>query len=116
MQIWGCLKDGIRVGVSLLDFFLSTPVVQVPVFMVVGSGATAHLAQVEIKLIVKNWGTTLIFKGINYISLYIFIILIQIIFKHNRIFMSRIRGKKSGILPQRQNWMLSNLDFALLWA
>ena len=30
--------------------------------------------------------------------------------------MSRIRGKKSGILPQRQNWMLSNLDFALLWA
>ena len=52
--IWGCLKDGIRVGVFLLDFFLSTPVVQVPVFMVVGSGATAYLAQVGIKLINNN--------------------------------------------------------------
>jgi hypothetical protein len=91
-------------------------VVQVPVIMVVASGATAYLAQLRIKLIIDNWGTTLIFKGTNYISLHIFISLIQIIFNYNKISMSRIRGKKSGILPQRHNRELSNLDFVFLWA
>ena len=69
---------------------------QVPVFMVVGSGATAYLAQLGLKLIIDNWGTTLIFKGTNYLSLYIFIILIQIIFNYNKIFMSHIFGNSSA--------------------
>ena len=30
--------------------------------------------------------------------------------------MSHIRGKKSGILSQRHNWEMSNLDFEFLWA
>ena len=30
--------------------------------------------------------------------------------------MSRIRGTKSGLLPQRLNWEISHLDFAFLWA
>ena len=66
VQIWGFLKESIRVVVSLMYFFLSTPVIQVPVFMVVGSGATAYLAQFGLNLIIDNLGTMLILKGTNY--------------------------------------------------
>jgi hypothetical protein len=101
--------------VSLMDLFSTTPVVQVPVFMVGGSGAIAYVLHFGLNLITNNLGTKLIFKGINYLSLYIFILLLQIIFNHNKKFMSRIRGKKSGIRSQRHNWEMSNLDFAFLW-
>ena len=30
--------------------------------------------------------------------------------------MSRIRGKKSGLSPQRFRWVFSEVDFAFLWA
>jgi hypothetical protein len=30
--------------------------------------------------------------------------------------MSRIRGKKSGLLPQQNRWVFSEVDFAFLWA
>ena len=114
--IWGILKNCSAVGVSLLDFFFTTPVIQLPVLLVVGSGAINYLVQLGIKTIIEFWGTTGISQGINYISLYIFIIIIQILIIHNKNFMSRIRGKKSGLLPQRLNWEISYLDFALLWA
>ena len=115
VQIWSFLKEGIRVGVSLLDFFLSTPVLQVPVFVVGGSGVIAYLSQFGLNLLTNNLGTKCIFKGINYLSFYIFILLLQFIFNQNKKLMSRIRGKKSGNLPERHNWEISNLDFAFLW-
>ena len=114
--IWGILKNCSAVGVSLLDFFFTTPVIQLPVLLVVGSGAINYLLQLGIKTIIEFWGTTGISQGINYISLYIFIIIIQILIIHSKNFMSRIRGTKSGLLPQRLSWEISHLDFAFLWA
>ena len=84
--------------------------------MVVGSGAINYLVQIGIKSLFEFWGTTVISQGINNLSLYIFIIINQILINHNKNFMSRIRGTKSGLLPQRLNWKISHLDFAFLWA
>ena len=114
--IWGILKNCSAVGVSLLDFFFTTPVIQLPVLLVVGSGAINYLVQLGIKSLIEFWGITGISQGINYISLYIFIIIIQILIIHSKNFMSRIRGTKSGLLPQRLNWEISHIDFAFLWA
>jgi len=114
--IWGILKNCSAVGVSLLDFFFTTPVIQLPVLLVVGSGAINYLVQLGIKTIIDFWGTTGISQGINYISLYIFIIIIQIFIIQSKNFMSRIRGTKSGLRPQRLSWEISHLDFAFLWA
>jgi len=80
VQIWSFLKEGIRVGVSLLDLFLSTPVLQVPVFVVGGSGVIAYLSHFGLNLLTNNLGTKCIFKGINYLSFYIFILLLQYIY------------------------------------
>ena len=84
--IWGFLKNCSRVGVSLLDFFFTTPLIQLPVLMVVGSGAINYLVQIGIKSLIEFWGTTVISQGINYISLYIFIIINQILINHNKNF------------------------------
>ena len=113
VRIWGFLENSMRVGVSLLDFFFTTPLIQLPVLMVVGSGAINYLVQIGIKSLIEFWGTTVISQGISYLSLYIFIIINQILINHNKNFMSRIRGTKSGLLPQRLNWEISHLDFAL---
>ena len=42
--IWGLLARKYRQGVTLLDFLFSTPVVQLPVLMVGGSGTANYLA------------------------------------------------------------------------
>ena len=74
--IWGILKNCSAVGVSLLDFFFTTPVIQLPVLLVVGSGAINYLVQLGIKSLIEFWGITGISQGINYISLYIFLLLL----------------------------------------
>ena len=56
-RIWGGLNRIIRKGVSLLDFFFSTPVVQLPVLMVGGSSAANDWANLGIKTISKYWET-----------------------------------------------------------
>ena len=109
--IWGILKNCSAVAMSLLDFFFTTPVIQLPVLLVVGSGAINYLVQLGIKTIIEFWGTTGISQEIIYISLYIYIIIIQILIIHSKNFMSRIRGTKSGLLPQRLSWEISHLDF-----
>ena len=56
--IWGFLKNCSRVGVSLLDYFFTTPVIQLPVLMMVSSGAINYLVQLGIKLLIEFWGIT----------------------------------------------------------
>ena len=114
--IWDCLENSIRFGWSLLDFFFSTPVVQQPVFLIGGSWATTYLVNLGIKSLTAFWGSTLIFEGINYLSIYIFLLLVQISFIYNKKFMGNIRGKKSGNRPQRDNWVFTPLDFAFMLA
>ena len=70
--IWGILKNCSAVAMSLLDFFFTTPVMQLPVLLVVGSGAINYLVQLGIKSLIEFRGITGISQGINYISLYIY--------------------------------------------
>ena len=51
--IWGFLENSMRVGMSLLDFFFTTPLIQLPVLMVVGSGAINYLVQIGIKSLIE---------------------------------------------------------------
>jgi hypothetical protein len=51
--IWGFLKNCSRVGVSLLDFLFTTPVIQLPILIVVGSGAINYLVQLGIKSFIE---------------------------------------------------------------
>ena len=85
VQYWGKLNEGYRKGVSLWDFILSHPVVQLPICMVGGSSATAYLVQFlgrkELILGTNSINYNLkyiIIGGLNYISLYIFILIIQL--------------------------------------
>ena len=70
--IWGLLARKFRKGVTLLDFLFSTPVVQLPVLMVCGSGTANYLAIWGIKILSKYWGNNLIYQGVHYLSLYIY--------------------------------------------
>ena len=70
--IWGLLARQFRKGVTLLDFLFSTPVVQLPVLMVCGSGTANYLAIWGIKILSKYWGNNIIYQGVNYLSLYIY--------------------------------------------
>ena len=87
--------------------------------MVGGSSATAYLAQFlgnkEFNL-GKNFANFnlkyIIIGGINYLSLYILILLIQLSINLITKTMSKIRGKKSGLSPQRNRWDFSEVDFA----
>ena len=121
VQFWGRLNEGYRKGVSLWDFIFSHPVVQLPICMVGGSSATAYLVQIlgrkELNLGTNSVNYNLkyiIIGGLNYISLYILILIIQrsiiLIMKT----MGKIRGKKSGSSPQRTRWNFSEVDFAFL--
>ena len=114
--IWDCLGNSSRFGLSLLDFFFSTPVVQQPVFLMGGSWATTYLVNLGIKSLTKYWGSNLIFAGINYLSIYLFLVLVQILFIYNKKIMGNIRGEKSGNLPQRVNWVFTPLDFVFMSA
>ena len=57
-----------------------------------------------------------ILAGIDCISLYLLIIFIQLLFNWITKSMSRIRGEKSGLSPQQNLWIFSEVDFAFLWA
>ena len=70
--IWGLLARKFRKGVTLLDFLFSTPVVQLPVLMVCGSGTANYVAIWGIKIITKYWGKNIIYLSANYLSLYIY--------------------------------------------
>jgi hypothetical protein len=67
---FGVLENSSRFGLSLLDFFYSTPVAQQPIILMGGSWATTYLVNLGIKALTKYWGSTLIFVGINYLSTY----------------------------------------------
>ena len=114
--IWGVLNRITRKGVSLLDFVFSTPVVQLAVLMVGGSGAANYWATLGIKTISKYLGNDIISKGVNYLSIYLFIIIIQTLVIYILKFMSHIRGTKSGNRPQRDRWVFTSSDFMFMWA
>ena len=114
--IWGLLARQFRKGVTLLDFLFSTPVVQLPVLMVCGSGTANYLAIWGIKILSKYWGNNLIYQGVHYLSLYIYILIIQISIIYIKNFMGNIRGSQSGNTPQRARWVFSPLDFMFMWA
>ena len=119
VQFWGRLNEGYRKGVSLWDFIFSHPVVQLPICMVGGSSATAYLVQFlgRKELILEtNSINYIIIGGLNYISLYIFILIIQFSIFPIMQTLGKIRGKKSGLSPQRSRWNFSEVDFAFLWA
>ena len=119
VQFWGRLNEGYRMGVSLWDFIFSHPVVQLPICMVGGSSATAYLVQFlgRKELILEtNSINYIIIGGLNYISLYIFILIIQFSIFPIMQTLGKIRGKKSGLSPQRSRWNFSEVDFAFLWA
>ena len=108
---------------SLWDFIFSHPVVQLPFCMVGGSSATAYLAQILGRK-ECNLGTNfviynlkyIIIGSVNYISLYILILFIQLSIILITKTMSKIRGKRSVLFPQRNRWDFSEVDFAFLWA
>ena len=52
--IWGFLVSQCRKGVTLLDFLISTPVIQLPVLMVCGSGTANYVAIWGIKILGKQ--------------------------------------------------------------
>ena len=91
--------------------------------MVGGSSATAYLVQTlgrkEFNLGTNfaNYNLKYIFiGGLNYISLFILILIIQLSIILIMKTMGKIRGKKSGSSPQRNRWNFSEVDFAFLWA
>ena len=104
VQFWGKLNEGYRKGVSLWDFILSHPVVQLPICMVGGCSATAYLVQFLGRKGL-NSGTNsinynlkyIIIGGLNYISLYININYSNINFPHNANF-GKNTGKEIGII------------------
>ena len=108
VHFWGFLNEGYRKGVSLLDFILFHPVVQLPICIVGGSSAAAYLVQNLFKT-GNHFRKTLLHSsikynisaGIDYISFYLLIMFIQFSFIWIMQIMSRIRGKKSGLSPQR---------------
>ena len=61
-SVWICffLENSSRFGLSLLDFFFSTPVVQQPIILMGGSWATTYLVNLGIKSLTKN-GEALLF-------------------------------------------------------
>ena len=113
---WGFLVSQCRKGVTLLDFLISTPVIQLPVLMVCGSGAANYVAIWGIKTITKYWGKELIYLSVNYLSLYIYIIIIQVSVIYIKQFMGNIRGSKSGNQPQGARWFFTPLDYMFMWA
>ena len=88
--IWGFLVSQCRKGVTLLDFLISTPVIQLPVLMVCGSGTANYVAIWGIKTITKYWGKELIYLSVNYLSLYIYILIIQVSVIYIKQFMGNI--------------------------
>ena len=112
VQFWGFLNEGYRKVVSLWDFILFHPVVQLPICIVGSSSAAAYLVQNSVKT-GNNLGKNYlhfsikysISVGIDYISFYLLIIFIQFSFIWIMQIMSRIRGKKSGLSPQRFRWV-----------
>ena len=79
VQYWGNLKYGGRKCMSFLDFCFSSPVIQLPIFVLGGGSATALLMQHSIKFISKTFGNLIIFDGTHYLSLYLYIILIKLL-------------------------------------
>ena len=115
VKYWGNFKNGGRKCLSLLDFCFSNPVIQLPIFMIGGGSATAFLMQRSTKFISKTLGNSIIFDGTHYFSLYIYIILIQLLGINLFKYMNRIRGKRSGLKPQKSHWEFTQLDFAFMW-
>ena len=82
-----------------------------------GSSATAYLVQFlgRKELILGtnsiNYNSKyIIIGGLNYISLYIFILIIQLSISPIMQTLGKIRGKKSGLSPQRNRWNFSEVD------
>ena len=100
---------------SFLDFCFSNPVIQLPIFMFGGGSATALLMQHSIKSLSKTFGNSIIFDGTHYLSLYLYIILIQLLGTNLFQYMKRIRGKRSGLKPQKSHWEFTQLDLAFMW-
>ena len=65
--------------------------------MVCGSGTANYVAIWGIKTITKYWGKDLIYLSANYLSLYIYIIIVQFSVNYIKKFIGNIRGSKSGI-------------------
>ena len=89
--------------------------IQLPIFMFGGGSETAILMQHSIKFISKSFGISIIFDGTHYFSLYMYIILIQLLGTNLFKNMNRIRGKRSGLKPQKSHWEITQLDFAFMW-
>ena len=115
VKYWGNFKNGGRKCMSFLDFCFSNPVIQLPIFMFGGGSATALLMQHSIKFISKTFGNSIIFDGTHYLSLYLYIILIQLLGTNLLQYMKRIRGKRSGLKPQKSHWEFTQLDLAFMW-
>ena len=110
VKYWGNLKNGDRKCLSLLDICFSNPVIQLPIFMLGGGSATALLMQHSIKFISKTFGNSIIFDGTHYVSLYMYIILIQLLGTNLFKYLNRKRGKRSGLKPQKTHWKFTQLD------
>ena len=110
VKYWGNLKNGSRKCMSFLVFCFSNPVIQLPIFMLGGGSATALLMQHSIKFISKTLGNSIIFDGTHYLSLYLYIILIKLLGTNLFQYMKRIRGKRSGLKPQKSHWEFTQLE------
>ena len=115
VKYWGIFKNGGKKCMSLLDFCFSNPVIQLPIFMFGGGSAAAFLMQQSTKFISKTFGNSIIFNGTHYLSLYIYINLIQLLGTNLFKYMNRIRGKRSGLKPQTILWKFTQLEFAFMW-
>ena len=115
VKYWGNLKNGGRKCMSLLDFCFSNPVIQLPIFILGGGSAAAFLMQHSIKFINKTFGNPIIFDGTHYFCFYMHIILIQLLGTNLFKYMSRIRGKRSGLKSQKTHWEFTQLDLAFMW-
>ena len=81
-----------------------------------GSGsAAAFLMQQSTKFISKTFGNSIIFDGTHYLSLYIYINLIQLLGTNLFKYMNRTRGKRSGLKSQTILWKFTQLDLAFMW-
>jgi hypothetical protein len=115
VKYWGIFKNGGKKCMSLLDFCFSNPVIQLPIFMFGGGSAAAFLMQQSTKFISKTFGNSIIFNGTHYLSLYIYINLLQLLGTNLFKYMNRIRGKRSGLKPQTILWKFTQLDLAFMW-
>ena len=66
-----------------------------------GGSAAAFMMQQSTKFISKTFGNSIIFNGTHYLSLYIYINLIQLLGTNLFKYMNRIRGNRSGLKPQK---------------